>query len=89
MKVIDFVCVGTQKAGTTTLHDILKNHKDIFLPKSKEAYFFDIDEHYQKGMNWWFKTHFSSYLNEKIMGVMTPEYLYYEEVPERIYKTLR
>ena len=31
-KPIDFICVGTQKAGTTTLHDVLKHHPNIYLP---------------------------------------------------------
>jgi GT2 family glycosyltransferase len=83
-----FLCVGTQKAGTTTLHDILKQHPDIYLPKSKEAHFFDTDENYNKGLDWWLDTFFGASKNKKVMGTMTPEYLAYEEVPERIAKTL-
>jgi hypothetical protein len=84
----NFLCVGTQKAGTTTLHDILKQHPDIYLPESKEAHFFDIDDHYQQGIDWWLETFFSTLNNEKAIGAMTPEYLYYNEVPSRILKTL-
>ncbi len=87
-KLPNLLCIGAQKAGTTTLHDILNQHPDIYLPKSKEAHFFDIDEHYERGLNWWIDTFFSSSENEKIIGAMTPEYLYYEEVPQRILNTL-
>lgn len=87
-KLPSFICVGAQKAATTSLHDILKNHPDIFLPERKEAHFFDNDERYQKGLDWWSNTFFSNYNNEKVIGVMTPEYLFYEEVPLRIYKDL-
>ena len=85
---INFICVGTQKAGTTTIHDILKNHQDIFLPEKKEAHFFDIENRYKKGLNWWKKEFFSSYGGEKSVGVFTPEYLYYDEVPKRILSNL-
>jgi hypothetical protein len=88
MKVPDFICVGAQKAGTTTLHDVLKQHPDIYLPELKEAHFFDINERYKKGVEWWVSTFFSGYSNEKTVGVMTPEYLFYAEVPCRIEETL-
>jgi len=82
---LDFICVGTQKAATTTLHDILKKHPDIFLPQEKETHFFDIEERYELGLDWMNKTFFSGYNYEKIKGEFTPEYLFYEEVPERIH----
>lgn len=85
----NFLCVGAQKAGTTTLHDILKQHPDIYLPDTKEAHFFDMDEHYDRGFSWWLETYFPRYENEKIMGAITPEYLYFEEVPKRIFKDLK
>ncbi len=86
---LDFVCIGAQKAGTTTLHDILKNHPDIYLPKQKEAHFFDQEERFEKGTTWWWNNFFSDgYNQEKIVGVITPEYLYYDEVPQRIYEQL-
>lgn len=39
-------------------------------------------------MTWWINTFFAAYKGEQILGVMTPEYLYYEEVPQRIYRDL-
>jgi len=83
---INFFCIGTQKAGTTSLHDILKEHPDIFLPEEKEAHFFDIEEHYQLGLDWYYNEYFASYKNELIAGSFTPEYCFYPQVPERIYK---
>jgi hypothetical protein len=88
MALPNFFCVGTQKAGTTTLYDILKQHPDIFLPDSKEAWFFHVDEIYQKGLQWYESRFFKNYNNEKIVGTITPEYMYYENVPERMYKDL-
>jgi hypothetical protein len=33
----DFICVGVQKSETTTLHDILSQDKQIYLPKIIET----------------------------------------------------
>lgn len=85
MKTPNFICLGAQKAGTTTLHDILRHHPQIYLPYFKEAPFFSEEEPYSKGMDWWLDFYFADYNDEHILGVMTPEYLYYEEVPQRIY----
>lgn len=36
---IDFCLIGPPKCGTTTVHDILRGHPDIFLPASKDKSF--------------------------------------------------
>jgi len=37
----NFLGIGAQKAGTTWLHENLKKHPEIFLPKEKEIHFFN------------------------------------------------
>ncbi|WP_460220437.1 sulfotransferase family protein [Psychroserpens sp. MEBiC05023] len=71
MNKLDFFCVGAQKAGTTLLHDILIQHPEIYLPEEKEAHFFDVNELYERGVEY-FKTFFKSYSNEKIIGNINP-----------------
>jgi hypothetical protein len=44
----DFIICGAAKAGTTTLHSILDEHPDVFIPK-QEIHFFDIDNIIQHG----------------------------------------
>ncbi|HRK61084.1 MAG TPA: sulfotransferase [Candidatus Omnitrophota bacterium] len=83
-----FFVVGTQKAGTTTLHEILRQHPQIFLPKTKEAHFFDFDDTFTKGFDWWVETFFKECNSGKIAGAITPEYLFYPEVPLRIKEML-
>jgi len=68
---LNFVCIGAQKAGTTTLHDLLKQHPDIFLPDEKEAHFFDVNELYGLGRDY-YSTYFSNYNGEKIIGNINP-----------------
>jgi len=31
-KSLSFICIGVQKAGTSTLHDILVQHQNLNLP---------------------------------------------------------
>ncbi|WP_346857508.1 sulfotransferase [uncultured Draconibacterium sp.] len=90
MKVIspNFFCIGAQKAGTTTLHDILKQHPEIFLPKRKEAHFFDLSDNYSNGIEWYYKRFFNNYSQEKMVGSCTPEYLFFPNTPHRIKKDL-
>jgi hypothetical protein len=42
----DFLGVGAAKVATTSLHDILSQHPQIYLPSAKEIHFFDMDENY-------------------------------------------
>ena len=58
---INFFCIGAQKAGTTTLHDVLNMHPDIYLPPNKEAHFFNVDESYSKGLDYYY-SNFSNFL---------------------------
>jgi hypothetical protein len=81
---INFFCVGAQKAGTTSLHDILKTHPQLFLPKHKEAHFFNLNGAYSKGFDWYMKEFYSDYSGQKTVGNINPDYLHFEFVPERI-----
>lgn len=86
MSIPNFLCVGAQKAGTTTLYEVLKQHPDIYLPDVKEPHFFD--EHFQKGVDWYKKTFFNQVKDETAIGEITPAYLYMNEAPQRILETL-
>lgn len=86
MALPNFLCVGAQKAGTTTLHEVLKQHPEIYLPEVKEPHFFD--EHYAKGVSWYEKSFFENVQNQNAIGEITPAYLYINEVPQRILETL-
>jgi hypothetical protein len=88
MKLPTFICVGAQKSGTTTLNDILTQHPEIYLPEIKETKFFHRDHLYKKGIKYYSHEFFSSVSNEKIIGEIDPEYMYFEYVPKRIYETL-
>jgi hypothetical protein len=84
----DFLLVGAQKAATTALHYYLNQHPNINGSRPKEVRFFDRDENYERGLNW-YKHNFPNTKNPfrkfKYFEA-TPEYLYRSYVPERIYE---
>jgi len=84
----NFLCVGAQKAGTTTLFDLLNQHPQIYLPTCKEVHFFDKDERYLRGLQWYESEFFSQVCGEKAVGEITPIYMYLDYVPRRIYESL-
>jgi len=83
-----FFVVGAQKAGTTTIHDILKKHNDIILPNVKETKFFLYDKIYKKGYDYYVEKFYENTSNGKVLGEVDPDYLYFEHVPYRIKRIL-
>ena len=88
MPLPNFLCVGTQKAGTSTLQDILVQHPDIFLPAIKETRFFRDDSEFAKGTEYYQNEFFSTVRGEKAVGEIDPDYMYFEHVPGRIHECL-
>ncbi len=83
----NFVCIGAQKAGTTTLADILSQHSDICIPPIKETKYFLFDEDYAKGKTF-YDNYFSNYKGQKAIGEFDPDYLLYPFTAQRIKDTL-
>lgn len=82
----NFLCVGAQKAGTTTIYSILKQHPDVFLSDTKEGQFFN-SSRYDAGISYYQKL-FRDYAGQKIIGDISPEYMFHREGAKRIKKTL-
>lgn len=88
MKQPNFLCVGAAKSGTTTLAEILRQNPNIYLPEYKEVHFFDNNEHYKNGLKWYYKEFEKASKKHKLIGEMTPSYLYMDYVPQRIAESL-
>jgi hypothetical protein len=82
-KFPDFLIIGAQKAGTTSLFHYLSQHPSIQPPSTKEIHYYDL--YYHKGANW-YKKNFGLTDNAKITGEATPYYLFHPFVPERVYR---
>jgi len=83
---LHFLGLGAQRAGTTTLHALLKSHPQLYLPEKKEVQFFS--HHYQRGIGW-YSQHFSSARAGLKLGEITPYYLFHPYVPKRIHAAYR
>ncbi len=83
----NFVCIGAQKAGTTTLADILCRHSEICIPPIKETKFFLFPEDFNKGEDF-YNSYFSNYNGQKAVGEFDPDYLLFPETAQRIMDTL-
>ncbi len=81
----DFLVLGTQKGGTTSLHKLLEQHPNIFLPKCKEVQYFTL--YSNKNRNW-YANHFKEAGHNQLIGDITPYYLFHPKAPKRIKKLL-
>ncbi|WP_186587191.1 sulfotransferase [Synechococcus sp. A15-28] len=81
----EFLGLGTQKGGTTTLHRLLEQHPDVYLPACKEVHFFDQNHDAGEG---WYRGHFTNAEPHQTCGEITPFYLFHPDVPGRIHNLL-
>jgi hypothetical protein len=83
---MDFFCIGAQKSGTTSLHDILAQNPQIGLPLNKETHYFSHDDLYTNNLKDYF-SHFPNDLtNRKVIGEIDPEYLCSKRAAKRIFE---
>lgn len=102
MKLPNFVIVGAPKSGTTSLFYYLKQHPDIYLPVRKELHYFSY-EYLKENTNGpgdkdvlsslcanrrEYESHYIDVRNERMIGDVSPSYLYYSNVSERILSEL-
>lgn len=87
----DFLIVGTQKGGTTSLYDYLGHHPHVVPALRKEVHFFDL--HYGQGVGW-YRAHFPLRARlaigerrrgrRSLTGEASPYYLFHPLVARRL-----
>ena len=91
----DFVIIGAQKSGTTSLYDFIVKHPAIAPASKKELDYFSV--FYKYGEQWYrsnFPTNLSRYrfykkTGQKLLsGEATPNYLFYPAIPGRMKEIL-
>ncbi len=86
INTVGFIVVGTQKAGTSSLHHYLKNHPEIGLAKMKEVHFFDREINFKQTPDYnIYLKQFDFNQQKKIYGELTPIYMYWKESCSRIW----
>lgn len=89
MTLPNFLIIGAAKAGTTSLYEHFRAHPEIFMPRLKEARFFNYDG---RGNRVKFPVQtleeytalFEGVRDEKAVGEATPHYLTFPEAAGRI-----
>lgn len=80
----DFLIIGAQKSGTSSLFALLSQHPQLSLSRRKEVHYFDW--HFEKPLDW-YKTWFPID-NGQLTGEATPIYMFHPHIAERVRKTL-
>jgi hypothetical protein len=72
---LDFLGIGAQKAGTTSLHEYMRTHPQLYLPEAKEQPFFTSDAAYAEGWESFAAVAFHRAPAGRRYGKITPHYL--------------
>jgi hypothetical protein len=77
----DFVIIGGQRCGTTSLYDSLAEHRIMDASHNKEVHFFDLS--FDRGVDW-YRAHFplASKMPGRISFEATPNYLASADTPK-------
>ena len=85
----DFLIIGTQKGGTTSLYSYLSAHRHVSAAVTKEVHYFDF--HYGCG-DAWYRAHFAPAVwlraRRQLTGEASPGYLYNPYTPARVAASL-
>jgi hypothetical protein len=89
----DYLIVGAQKSGTTSLWEYLNDHPSVDAPCQKETYFFDTN--FQQGANW-YRSHFPLLHDnhsdrappQTLSGESCANYLFHPLAPQRAASTV-
>ena len=84
----DFVVIGAQKAGTSSLYQYLVGHPHVARAFRKEVHYFDNG---CRGGRYWYQAHFPTRFakwrnSAMITGEATPKYLFEPRAPELAHK---
>jgi hypothetical protein len=72
---LDFLGIGAPKAGTTSLHEYLRTHPQLWLPEAKEQPFFTHDAAYAEGWDSFAAVAFHGAPPGRRYGKITPHYM--------------
>ena len=77
----DFIIIGTQRGGTTSLYRYLTAHPEIGQAYRKEVHYFD--RYFDRGIEWYL-AHFPLRGEFPVVGEASPFYLFHPEAPARV-----
>ena len=86
LKKLDFIIIGAQKAGTTTLANMLQQSPDVFIPEEKEIPYFLDTEMQTLGWNNFINTYYLKSKTNQLIGKSSPQYMMYDYSLKKIKK---
>jgi hypothetical protein len=78
----DFVIIGTQRGGTTSLHAYLSAHPQVITPATKELHF--LTDLHGRGLDWYLGQFPEELPPDVITGEATPYALFHPLAPRRL-----
>lgn len=78
-ETLDFIIIGAQKAGTTSLASYLTCSPQVFIPPEKEIPYFLDGKMQQLGWRWYVETYFRNAGPASLWGTSTPQYMMHPE----------
>jgi hypothetical protein len=78
----DFLIIGTQRGGTTSLHAHLGTHPRVSTPSTKELHF--VTDRYERGLDWYLGQFPAGLAPGTLTGEATPYALYHPLAPQRL-----
>lgn len=80
-------CIGAQKAGTSTLFDLLKRHPDLFIPPDKEVPLFH-RSYTEAELAQYLTHHFpAAEVGQRKAGTVTPQYMSSPDTAARLHRS--
>ena len=73
VRPFDFLVIGANRCGTTSLWRALDSHPQVRVPSDKEREFFSADERYERGLEHYVRRTFPDLREEEAMGAVTPQ----------------
>lgn len=85
----NFLIIGAQKAGTSSLYKYLLQHPAVLPSYQKEPHYFTIPDLYFKGEHW-YRGHFPTSVTrrQRLTGEASPSYLFFPLVPARVHQLM-
>lgn len=90
----DFLIIGAERCGTTSLYNYLAQHPSVVPAARKDIHFFNVN--YRRGAGW-YRTHFPTLLSKYsharrkqgfATGDSTPSYCFSPHAPRRVFELL-
>lgn len=72
---LDFLVIGAQRSGTTSLWRHLSDHPELYLAPAKEVPFFSRNERYARGMESYLHAQFKDAPPNARWGTVSPQYM--------------